>query len=201
MNKFQNQTIAELPKKFWAIRDATVEHVLSNSPLPKDLNDLQEWLATDGWDYLLAAWIDDDVVLNLKNWANYQFLDSSLRATEGVDDSVEITDQMRIEYARSAISDAIEEYEGYDNPSVHSFLLQRDDGMVAVLGCTVEIHGQAGPIPVWHGVFSSKEVFYNYLRKSGFLFHKEANLISAPEIMALWQIEKKKTARRKKTSS
>lgn len=65
IDKFQKQAIAELPKKFWIIRDTAVEHVLSNSPLPASLVDLQEWLATDGWDDLLSAWINEDVALNL----------------------------------------------------------------------------------------------------------------------------------------
>ena len=48
---------SEIPKRFWKARDAAIEHVLSKAPLPAALADLQEWLATDGWDDLLAAWI------------------------------------------------------------------------------------------------------------------------------------------------
>jgi hypothetical protein len=60
---------SELPKRFWKARDAAIEHLLSNSPLLEGLADLQEWLATEGWDDLLAAWINEDVALNLKVWA------------------------------------------------------------------------------------------------------------------------------------
>lgn len=44
---------SELPKRFWEARDAAIEHLLSNSPLPPDLADSQQWLATDGCPSLL----------------------------------------------------------------------------------------------------------------------------------------------------
>jgi hypothetical protein len=191
----------ELPKKFWRTRDALVEHLLSNSPLPPDLADLQEWLATDGWDDLLAAWINEDVALNLEGWARYKFYDSGLRDAENLDESVAITDQMRVRHAREAISYAVENSEGDDSPSVHSFPIERDDGERAVLGCTVEIHGQYGPVPQWHGVFADKDDFYRHLRAAGFLFHSEADEIGDAEILALWQIENKKIGKRKTRSS
>jgi len=187
--------VSELPKKFWKTRDAAIEHLLSNSRLPTGLVDLQDWLATDGWDDLLAAWINEDVALNLKEWAAYKFSDSSLRDDEGHDDSVAITDQMRVDYAREAISYAVENSEGADSPSVHSFPIKRDDGRSAVLGCTVEIRGH-GYIPQWHGVFADKDDFYRHLRAAGFLFHSEAEEIGDGGILALWVVEKKK----KKTS-
>jgi hypothetical protein len=189
---------SELPKKFWRTRDALVEHLLSNSRLPAGLSDLQEWLATDGWDDLLAAWIDEDVALNLKGWAPYKFYDSALREAEDLDESVAITDQMRVHHAREAISYAVENSDGDDSPSVHSFPIERADGERAILGCTVEIHGQYGPVPQWHGVFSDKDDFYRHLRAAGFLFHSEANAIGDADILSLWVIEKKK--KKKKTS-
>ena len=141
IDKFQKQAIAELPKKFWIIRDTAVEHVLSNSPLPASLVDLQEWLATDGWDDLLSAWINEDVALNLKQWVTYKFSDSTLRDTDGLEEAEAITDRMRVDFARAAISYAVENSEGDDSPSVHSFPMEREDGARAVLGCTVEIRG------------------------------------------------------------
>lgn len=185
----------ELPRKFWKTRDAAIEHLLSNSRLPTGLVDLQEWLATDGWDDLLAAWINEDVALNLKDWAAYKFSDSSLRDDEGHDDSVAITDQMRVDYAREAISYAVENSSSDDSPSVHSFPIKRDDGRSAVLGCTVEIRGH-GHILQWHGVFADKDDFYRHLRAAGFLFHSEADEIGDSEILSLWVTEKKKRTRR-----
>ena len=194
-------TPPKLPSRFWKARDAAIEHLLSNSGLPPDLAELQEWIAIEGWDDLLAAWINEDVVLDFEGWAEYKFSDSSLRDTEGLDEAESITDQMRVDYAREAISYAVENSDGDASPSVHSFPIERADGERAVLGCTVEIHGQYGPVPQWHGVFADKNDFYKYLRDAGFLFHSEADEIGDAEILTLWQIEKKKTAKRKKRSS
>jgi len=191
----------QLPEQFWKIRDAAVEHILSNAPIPSDLAALQEWIAIDGWDSLLAAWINEDIALNLKAWAAYKFSDSSLRDTESLDDVASITDQMRVAYARAAIRDAIEESEGDDSPSVHSFPIERDDGERAVLGCTVEIHGQYGPVPQWHGVFTDKDTFYKYLRENGFLLHSEKDTISDVEILTYWEKQKKSKQPRSKIKS
>jgi len=194
-------TVPQLPKQFWKIRDAAVEHILSNSPIPSDLAALQEWISTDGWDSLLAAWINEDIALNLKAWAAYKFSDSSLRDTESLDDAESITDQMRVAYTRAAIRDAIEESEGDDSPSVHSFPIERNDGERAVLGCTVEIHGQYGPVPQWHGVFTDKDSFYKYLRKNGYLLHREKDAISDVEILSYWEKQKKPKKQRSKIKS
>ena len=182
---------SEIPKRFWKIRDAAIEALLSNSPLPEGIAELQDWLATDGWDDLLAAWINEDVALNLKEWATFKFSDSSLRDDEGYDDPVAITDQMRVDYARAAIIDAVEQSDSYDSPSVHSFPIERKDGKQAILGCTVEIHGQTGPVPQWHGIFADKEAYYGYLRKTGFLLHSNADLISDAEILSFWVVKTK----------
>ncbi len=182
---------SKLPKKFWKVRDAAIEHLLSNSRLPEGLADLQDWIATDGWDDLLAAWINEDVALNLKEWATYKFSDSSLRDTYGLDEDETITDRMRTDYAREAISYAVENSEGDDSPSVHSFPIERKDGGRAVLGCTVEIRGH-DHIPQWHGIFADKDDFYKHLRAAGFLFHSEANVIEDADILSVWVVEKKK---------
>jgi hypothetical protein len=194
-------TAPQLPKQFWKVRDAAIEHLLTNSPIPSDLAALQEWIAIDGWESLLAAWINEDIALNLKAWAVFKLSDSSLRDTESLDEAISITDQMRVAYARASIRDAIEESEGYDSPSVHSFPIERDDGERAVLGCTIEIHGQYGPVPQWHGVFTDKDSFYKYLRKNGFLIHSEKDAISDVEILTYWEKQNKPKNQRSKIKS
>ena len=195
-----NPCVPDLPQKFWQIRDQAVENVLTGSPLPADLADLQEWLATDGWDDLLAAWINEEVALKCGRFED-RFSDSYLSDSECLDASAVITDPMRIDFARSTIRTLISESDGYYNPSVHSFPIERADGERAILGCTVEIHGQYGPVPQWHGVFADKDDFYRHLRAAGFLFHSEADEIGDAEILALWDFEMKNTAKCKKRSS
>jgi hypothetical protein len=186
----------EFPRSLQKILEEGVLHLWDDNYPKPDLTPLGEWLEVDGWDDLLAAWTNEDVALNLKEWANFKFSDSSLRDDEGIDDSVAITDQMRVDYARAAISDAVEQSDGYDSPSVHSFPIERKDGKQAILGCTVEIHGQTGPVPQWHGVFADKEAYYGYLRETGFLLHSNVDEISDAEILSFWVVETKN----KKTS-
>ena len=79
--------------------------------------------------------------------------------------------------------------------------MERADGECAVLGCTVEIHGQYGPVPQWHGVFAAKNDFYRHLHAAGFLFHSEADEIEDAEILALWKFDKKMTSKGNKPST
>lgn len=139
--------------------------------------------------------------MNLEGWGPYKFYDSRLRDVEDLGESVAITDQMRVRHVRKAISYAVENSEGDDSPSVHSFPIERDDGERAVLGCTVEIHGQYGPVPQWHGIFADKDDFYKHLRAAGYLFHTEADEISDAKVLALWDFEKKKPVKRMKRSA
>lgn len=137
----------------------------------------------------------------MEGWAPYKFYDSRLRDVEDLGESVAITDQMRVRHVRKAISYAVENSEGDNSPSVHSFPIERDDGECAVLGYTVVIHGQYGPVPQWHGIFADKDDFYKHLRAAGYLFHTEADEISDAKVLALWDFEKKKPVKRMKRSA
>ena len=192
-----NQPSIKLPKKFWKIRDAAIEYVLSNSLIPEELSALQNWIATDGWEDLLSAWIDEDAALNLKDWTEFELTDSCLRDNEGLESFNSISDEMRVKYAKQAISDAIDLYDDYYSPTVHCYLLTRDDGRTAILGCLVEIHGQGGPFPIWQGVFSDKQSFYIHLKKTGYLIHREADQINDVEILGYWNYEKRNKKRSK----
>jgi hypothetical protein len=178
-----------LPRRFWRIRDAAVDHVLTNSPLPEGIEDVQEWLEIDGWESLVAAWINEDIAINLKVLAERHYSDSCLRHAEELDDYAAIADAMRVEYARAVIKRAVERCDDCESPSVHSYRLERMDGQSAVLGCTIEFRGQAGNLIDWHGVFARREAFYDHLRRSGFLLYRAADEIGDAEILALWQVE------------
>lgn len=67
---------------------------------------------------------------------------------------------MRVKYARDEIVRAFFDEDGFVNPSVHGYRLEREDGKSAIIGITVQIHGQGGPVPVWQGVFATQELFH-----------------------------------------
>jgi hypothetical protein len=52
-------------------------------------------------------------------------------------------------------------------PLVLCFPLQDGNERSAILGLTVEVRGQAGAVPVWHGAFRTRDAFYESLRERG----------------------------------
>jgi hypothetical protein len=76
---------------------------------------------------------------------------------------------MRAKYAREAISCRVENSNGDENPSVHSFPIERKDDEGPVLGCTVEIPGH-DHIPQQHRIFADMDGFYRHLCTTGVLF-------------------------------
>jgi hypothetical protein len=167
-------SVSALPKKFWHIRDACVEHVLTNSPPPSDLILLQNWLLEDGYDELLAAWIDEDMVMEREIFADY-FSDPQLRAWTELPETDEITDKMRSDFAQNLISNTID---------------KSDDNNLSVHGFTIASLGQGClDSPKWHGLFPDRATFYTHLNKSGLLLHKELKALSERKILAMWQAE------------
>ena len=65
--------------------------------------------------------------------------------------------------------------------------LRNDNGDTAILGWLVEIHGQAGHYPNFWGAYSSKEKFYQELRKTEHLFLEDDKEVNDKKILELWQ--------------
>jgi hypothetical protein len=55
--------INSYPSQFDEIQNQIIECHRQGLPPPEDLEILQEWLMSDGWDHALAAWDDEAVVL------------------------------------------------------------------------------------------------------------------------------------------
>jgi hypothetical protein len=185
--KVQNMNVPlpNMPEELWEIRDAAVEHVLTNAPLPPDIERLYEWLESDGWDALIDAWVDEELVMNLEKLSSY-FSDSELE-----DDT--ITNGIRVEHARWWISKSItnsESLDDFDFKSVHSYEIKRQDGKSAIIGCTIASMGQSGDEVVWYGVFPTRREFLNRLKESGYWVLQDIEAIDDATILALWQKDK-----------
>ena len=181
------QSIIKLPDNLQKIRDNIIENITSKSFSIDDLIELQKWLEEDGWDDLVAPFRLDELALNLNEWDVENYSEYSLREYEGLDDSEVVSDEMRINFARKRIQDEIENGDGLTNPSVISYEIKNDDEKSVILGCTVEIHGQLGPEVKWHGVFISKEAFYEHLRNNRFILQSEIEHMSDSKILELWK--------------
>jgi hypothetical protein len=182
----------KLPTKLLPISDQVIDHFYKKTPLPINIEDLVNWYETEAWDDLVSGWGNDElIVLNLNHLAWLKFSDSELIANQECDEPV--TDKLRIKYARQLIAETLENSDGYDCPTVHAVELKKNDGNTAILGWTMEIHGQGGAVAVFQGAFSDIEHFYQNLRNCDFLFSSEQDQLTDEKILELWEKPKEST--------
>jgi hypothetical protein len=182
----------KLPTKLLPISDQVIDHFYKKTPLPINIEDLVNWYETEAWDDLVSGWGNDElIVLNLNHLAWLKFSDSELIANQECDEPV--TDKLRIKYARQLIAETLENSDGYDCPTVHAVELKKNDGNTAILGWTMEIHGQGGAVPVFQGAFSDIEHFYQNLRNCDFLFSSEQDQLTDEKILESWEKSKEST--------
>lgn len=175
----------QFPDEFISLHDQVIDHVNTNSPTPAGLDQFIEWIETEYlYDALEATWEGERVALHLGDFANYNFCDPELISYE--DPSEPITDRTRVTYARKLVRKTFLESDGYDCPSIHLIQIKKSDHTSAVLGWTVAIHSQGGPVLTFCGAFLSKENFYQYLRDSNYLLNQEEDSLTDEVILKLW---------------
>ena len=109
--------MVSLPTALIAIQDQIIDHIHKNAPAPENLSKLIKWYETDGWDLVAPANRGmEQVALNLDHIAHYKFSDSEL--IESQESEIAVTDAIRVEYARDVLTNALNEYDGCDCPSV-----------------------------------------------------------------------------------
>jgi hypothetical protein len=176
----------QLPTTLLSISNQVIDHFSKKTLLPKNIGELINFYETEAWDDLLSGWgKDEHIVLNLSRLAWLKFSDSELIANQESDEPV--TNKIRLKYARQLITLTIENNDGYDCPTVHVVELKKDDGNTAILGWTMEIHGQGGAVAVYQGAFVDLEHFYQSLRNCDFLFSTEQDHVSDEAIIKLWE--------------
>jgi hypothetical protein len=180
-----------LPENLLKVCAGIVSLVHEGKPLPNDYQaELCAWLEDDGWDSLIA--VDEGYAVKLYEIAEYRFRDSELALDLGLANLDEITDLQRVAYARHWVQEAAAGDDGYLAPTVHCFPLYDHRGREAIFGVTVEIHGQAGAVPIWHGVFKNLDEFFSDLRSSGYWLASELPFLEDSTLMASWIKEKRK---------
>jgi hypothetical protein len=165
------------------ISNAVVDHIHRGTELPDELEALSNLYETDCWDELLSAWGHDHFALKLYSLA-IAFSDSELYAREGL--SQALTDADRVAYARKLIEETFANLDEYECPGVHAVEIRNSAGESAILGWLVEVHGQAGPVPIFQGVFSDKQNFYQALRDSDHVLSGEESSVTEQTILKLW---------------
>lgn len=179
----------ELPEKLISIRNQVIDHVLKNTPLPGKFSELVNWYETDGWDVLVPVWAEEEHVALNFNSVSLSFCDSELIANQ--EDDSAVTDELRIQYARKLVSSTFENNDGYDCPSVQVVELKNSSGESAVLGWLIEIHGQGGPVAIYHGAFKDKHQFFKHLSDCDFLLDSAEQNLTDETILRIWASQAK----------
>jgi hypothetical protein len=154
-----------------------------------ELKAVQEWLAGDGWDDLLTQ-SGELQLLNIKRLAEYEFTDKQLKQVFGLPRTAKVSDAQRVQYARQKVADFASGEDGFFCPSVAIYPLdtaQAASRTSALLGGVIEIHGQAGPVVNWHGLFSTQEAFDDDLRLRGFTPLVPYGQLEDRELLSWWQ--------------
>jgi hypothetical protein len=177
--------IKSLPEHLQSIAEKVIAHIYGGSSIPEGIDELTDWFEDEGWDELVGAWSDEHIALKLQYLAESKFNDSELVGCEDVEGQV--TDDLRLEFARKRINEAFESGDGYSCPSVHTVQLVNEQDQIVFLGWLVEVHGQLGHSPNYCGVYSNRDQFYEELRKDGFLFWHEKEGLTDQQILKLWE--------------
>lgn len=179
----------DLPEELWEIRDAVVEHVHANTPLPQDIERLHEWLEGDGWDILLESWDEEELVMKIEYLSDFFSDTIELRDAEGLDSSDEINDEIRVEYARNWMSDFFEAGEDlYNVKSIHSCELKCQGGKSVTIYCTYASYGGQGDGEMfWYGAFATRQGFLNHIKELGYWLTEDILSMDDATILTLWQ--------------
>ena len=179
--------IRQLPPDIMEIAEQAIAHVLTGSPVPEKFKALEDWLESEGWDFMVGSGCVIDYGLNLSDLSYWRFDDKELAYEKGIDDSSQLTKDMRVAFARELIEEATGELDGSICPSIHCVEIEFNEKS-AVIGCLLEIHGQGGPTPCWQGIYRNREEFIKTLRSNGIVLLGQIHLIKDQEILTLWKI-------------
>ena len=179
MNEF------EIPENLRSIANAAINHAINGTELPEDIDDLIGWFESDGRDYLVSSWDEDDYVLNISDYSQNNFSDEALLSYEGFDGDID--NRHRVDYALELLNTVFDELDGSEDLTLHPIEIASSSGDTATLGWLMESHGQGGPEDTFIGVFPNKLQFYNYLRSLGYLFKSDLGTLSEDRILSLWK--------------
>ena len=195
------EAITPFPEHLQTACDEAIAAFNAGKPEPKNLETIKEWLKVDGWDALTAD-LEEQMAVKLRLLAGYKFEDAELRNDEDIPDEEKITDDDRVRWGHSQIDQVIDDFDEYFFPSVHAYELTSTHGDKVIIGCLVDIQGQAGAVCHWQGLWPSRESFWQALGKN-----HENWLVplmgDVPDevILSLWQKKKRSSKQGAKTKT
>lgn len=165
----------ELPPELVALRDAAVASAYGEGSLPKDADELFNWL------FWQANAMDlDDPFFSLPD---LYLTDDDVRAELDLADEEQVSDEQRMEYARGRIENI---WNNDDIYFAHAYRIERSDGKSTYLCGTSWAAGQGGPETNCDGTFPSKEAYLRSLEERG-MCNETAETISLEAVLKHWQ--------------
>lgn len=172
-----------LPAELIELLDEAIKCVYSNQELPANIAELYEWFEDDGLDHMLEVEATLPFALSLGD-VLLSFADDEVADDNEVSVN-EVTNQMRIAYARREIQEALDSF-GYMR-SVYCAEVKGSSDKVAFLACTAEEQGQSGMGISWWGLYKSQDDFINDVKNSNWLvFDTDIESITDQQILELW---------------
>lgn len=166
--------------KFPADAQLLIDQAICNlwdKKYPKpDLEPLGAWLESDGWDYVVDGIFSP--YFHIEKVKDY-FSDESLIDYGYAVATSEITDKLRIEFARHKIDYLLSE----SMDSVHIIEIESMDMPPAVLCILMYYHGQGGAFFDFIGVDFSAEDFVNSIKNEIILDHE---FLTDSKILEFW---------------
>lgn len=159
------EPITPFPEHLQAACDEVIAAFKASKPQPKILESIKEWLEVDGWDALIAD-LGEQMAVKLRLLALMKFEDTELRDGEDIPDEDSVTDVDRVKWGHTQIDQVIADCDDYLFASVHAYELTSTQGDIVILGCLVDIQGQAGAVCDWQGLWPSRESFWQALGKN-----------------------------------
>ncbi len=171
----------EMPKDLWATRDAVIDYAHGNGAMPKDVNELYEWLF---WNYDSKA--PDNFFLTFK-LSQLDISDEAVRSELSLSDGAKISDTERLKFAREQIHRFVNDF-CEDAIGAHYFNIQKEDGKCTLVCCFGHSMGQSGIQPEWIGVFTDLSAFRKYVSLLGhFDCDFDPSLIEDVTILNAWR--------------
>jgi hypothetical protein len=126
------------------------------------------------------------IAIDIVNLMLYHCNDELLADYIGVDNESELSDDARVSYVRGFISGETLLDDGVTAPSMHHLRLE-DHVESPFLCCLIQIHGQAGAVPVWVGLFANETAMEQCLRDEGFWLFDSIDELDDVEIIEAWK--------------
>ncbi len=181
------------------IRDAVIDHILSGSSKPAELNNLRQWLLDEGWWELSqqgdGIGVDEIICFDPSHVDKLELSDDSLRFEMCLEDDETITDDLRLDYARDALHSAYggELAGGFESwcwPMVHVGKLVRSDGDYILVGMLGRFQGPgSGYVAEWCEFFPDTKALTECLEKLGYILNAVPEEIDAQILLNAWGTE------------